>query len=622
MARMYPDDIEGYEAASEGEKRIFRFLREAARPHKEFICWYEPPIGSAGMEPDFILYSRKLGILVMEVKDWTFQQIVSYNPHQFTVLVSGREEKTTNPDKQAKGYVHTLRKRLQEFPEFCSQDPRHKDHLKIPIGRSVAFPNISRDEYAQSNFKWLIESERILLKDDLNASGEILRDTSGRTFQERIARDFPFRYKGLTEHEEKTLCFTIWPESKIDLPPRQGAGKARFQREVLALDEAQARLALRLGPGHQIIKGPPGSGKTLVLAHRCWQLYRYRPAFKRILLVCFNIALVSYLKRLIQEKGLGISRNGIQVCHYYELCSQVIGESVHYENEEPEYYDLVTQEALDKARKGHCRVSSFDAILVDEAQDFNDDMLKVLLTLLRPGGDLVISLDSCQDIYMRRPSWKSLGIRASGRTHYLKKVYRNTAEIHDFTQCFIGQQPVPERQLALLPYDFAFHGEPPLVHRFQGTEEAEDFLIRDLHKSIQEAEYKRSEIAIIYDDKVYGPSRFAYDNRALPMRLLKSLEVSGIPATWVSQDVRAKVMYDVTTDRVSLISVHSSKGLDFDLVYLIGLDHIQPIADMQEALVSLVYVAMTRAKYRLVIPYVEETELIRRMKNCLSKRER
>jgi superfamily I DNA/RNA helicase len=334
--------------------------------------------------------------------------------------------------------------------------------------------------------------------------------------------------------------------------------------------------------------------------------------------VCFNIALVSYLKRLIQEKGLGIGRNGIQVCHYYELCSQIIGEPVHYENEEPDYYDLVTQEALDKARIGHCGVSPFDAILVDEAQDFNDDMLKVLLALLRPGGDLVISLDSYQDIYMRRPSWKSLGIRAGGRTHYLKKVYRNTAEIHDFTQRFIGQQPAPERQLALLPYDFAFHGEPPLVHRFQSTEEAEDFLITDLHKSIQEAEYKRSEIAIIYDDKVYGPSRFAYDNRALPMRLLRSLEVSGIPATWVSQDVRAKEMYDVATDRVSLISIHSSKGLDFNLVYLIGLDHIQPTGDMKGALVSLVYVAMTRAKYRLVIPYVEETELVRRMKNCLS----
>jgi ATP-dependent exoDNAse (exonuclease V) beta subunit len=38
-------------------------------------------------------------------------------------------------------------------------------------------------------------------------------------------------------------------------------------------------------------------------------------------------------------------------------------------------------------------------------------------------------------------------------------------------------------------------------------------------------------------------------------------------------------------------------------------------------MVSLVYVAMTRAKYRLVIPYVQETELIGRMKKCVLRRE-
>jgi hypothetical protein len=617
MARMYPDDIEDYEEATDGEKRVFRFLREAARPDKEFICWYEPPIGSTGKEPDFILYGKKLGILVLEVKDWTAQQIVSYNPHQFTILVSDKPEKKTNPDRQAKGYVDSLIERLQAVPEFCSPDPRYEGYVKIPIGRIVVFPNISRDDYAHSNFKWFIESERTLFKEDLDAAGEILRDASGHTFQKRIAGAFPFRYQGLTNHEEETLCSIIWPEGKIDLPPRQGAGKARFQREVLALDEAQARLALRLGPGHQIIKGPPGSGKTLVLAHRCCQLCKYHPRCKKILLVCFNIALVSYLKRLIQEKGLGFQKNGIEVCHYYELCSQVIGESVHYENEEPDYYDLVTQEALEKARGGECGVGRFDAILVDEAQDFNNEMLKVLLALLRPGGDMVISLDSYQELYMRRPSWKSLGIKAGGRTHYLKTAYRNTVEIHDLTQCFIGQKPAAERQLAMLPYEFAFHGDPPFLQRFQSAEDLEEFLIRDLNEAIHEQEYKRSEIAIIYDDKVYGPSRFAYDNRTLPMRILKRLEVSGIPATWVSQDVRAKEMYDVTTDRVSLISIHSSKGLDFDLVYLIGIDHIHPTEATKEALVSLVYVAMTRAKYRLVIPYVEETELIRRIKECL-----
>jgi len=45
---MHPDDIEDYDEATEGEKRVFRFLKEAARPHKDFTCWYEPPIGSSG----------------------------------------------------------------------------------------------------------------------------------------------------------------------------------------------------------------------------------------------------------------------------------------------------------------------------------------------------------------------------------------------------------------------------------------------------------------------------------------------------------------------------------------------------------------------------------------------
>ncbi|MBW1717057.1 MAG: NERD domain-containing protein [Deltaproteobacteria bacterium] len=619
MARMYPDDIEDYEEATDGEKRVFRFLKEGARPHKDFVCWYEPQIGSSGKEPDFILFSKKLGLLVLEVKDWTSKQITAYNPHQFTILISGKPEKKTNPDRQAKSYVNALKRKLRECPELLSSDPEFEGQLKIPIGRIVVFPNISRDEYAESNFRWFIESERSLFKDDLAAAGKILSDTSGRKFQERIAGTLPFRFRGLTEKEEAKLSFAIWPESRIDLPLRQGAGKVRVQREVLALDEEQARLALHLGSGHKVIKGPPGSGKTLVLVDCCCQLHRYHPECKRILLVCFNIALVSYLKRLIQEKGLGTGTSGIEVCHYYELCSQVLEKPLHYENEESEYYEFVTQEVLCKVQRGECCVGPFDAILVDEGQDFNNDMLKVLLSLLRPGGDMVISLDSHQDLYMRRPSWKSLGIKASGRTHYLRKVYRTTAEIHNFTQCLIGQQPIPETHLARLPYDFAFHGEPPSILRFQSAEDVEDFLIQDLSQSIREGEYKRSEIAIIYDDKVYGQSRFAYDNRALPMHLLKRLGVSGIPATWVSQDVRAKEMFDVTTDRVSLISIHSSKGLDFDLVYVIGIDHIHTTDPARGGLVALVYVAMTRAKYRLVIPYVEETELIRKMKGCLPR---
>jgi superfamily I DNA/RNA helicase len=197
--------------------------------------------------------------------------------------------------------------------------------------------------------------------------------------------------------------------------------------------------------------------------------------------------------------------------------------------------------------------------------------------------------------------------------------FPTTAEIFDFTQRFIGEKPNTEKQLALLPYDFAFHGSRPELHRFKNHEELNDFLIKDLNECISVGEYKRSEIAIIYDDKVYGADSFAYDNRSLPVHILKKVEISGIPVNWVSQDVRSKELYDITTDRVSLISIHSSKGLDFELVYLVGIGHIRATVATKDALISLVYVAMTRAKYRLVIPYVEETEIIERLKNCLSR---
>ena len=620
MALMYPEDIENYEAATEGEKRVFRFLKEAAKPHKDYVCWYEPPIGSEGKEPDFILFSKSLGLLVLEVKDWTSRQIVSYNPHTFTIRTKEKKEKRTNPERQAKGYVNTLKEKLKEFPEFLSDDPRYRGNLRIPIGRMVVFPNISKEEYANSDIKWFLESERLLSSDDLDAAGEFLCDSSGRKFRERISRVFPFPFQGLTPKEVDKLNFIIWPEGQIDPPPRAGSGKTRFQREVLALDESQARVALRLGKGHQIIKGPPGSGKTLVLIHRCCHLFKYHPKTKRILLVCYNIALEGYLKRLIQEKGLGIGEKGIEVCHFYELCSRILGEPVHYENEDSEYYDLVTQEALEDLKNGKSGIDPFDAILIDEGQDFQEEMLMVLLELLKPEGDLVIGLDSYQDLYRRKFSWKSVGIRASGRTKHLKTVYRNTVEIFDSTQRFIGETPGMGGQASILPFDFAFHGELPEFHQFTDLEEIQDFLIDDLKRCIASEDYKRSEIAIIYDDKIYGPSKFTYDNRALPMRILTKLDTSGIPAFWVSQDARSKEMYDITTDRVSLISVHSSKGLDFDLVYLIGIDHISLTEGTKEALNSLVYVAMTRAKYRLVIPYTEETELIKRVKRCSLKR--
>ena len=186
MARMHPEDIEDLENATTGERTVFRFLREAARPDSDFIGWYEPAIGEQGREPDFVLFGNQHGLLVLEVKDWLIDQIEEADSHNFKIWIGGREENKTNPDKQARGYVHELMDVLKEYPEFQSGPGDHQGQLKIPIGRMVVFPNISRKDYLEHGLDQVIPPERVLFQDDLTNEGEIRRDPSGEKFQGRV----------------------------------------------------------------------------------------------------------------------------------------------------------------------------------------------------------------------------------------------------------------------------------------------------------------------------------------------------------------------------------------------------------------------------------------------------
>ncbi|MBW2031055.1 MAG: ATP-binding domain-containing protein [Deltaproteobacteria bacterium] len=619
MARMYPEDIDRLPEMTEAERTVFRFLRDAARPDEEYICWYRPQIGTPDKGPDFVLFGTKLGLLALEVRDWNIHDILSHTPTHFKIRTGETTKTVDNPDKKARECVRTLVELLEEEPAATSQPQFLADGARIPVGRMVAFPNIRNHEYADRGLRWIIPPERALLRDDVMVGGEILQDKTGSAFFDRVSSCMPFKLENLSSSATDSLRDRIWRDTQIEIPMRKGAGKVRFQGQVRAFDEAQARMARRLGPGHWIIKGPPGSGKTLVLVHRCCQVHKYDAKKEKILFVCFNIALASYIRKLIREKGVDPLRERTHVLHFYDLCSKVLQKPIHYENEGSDYYEGVVKESLGRVSRGRSPFGPFDVIFVDEGQDFGKEMMKILLGLLRLGGDLLIALDSYQDLYGTKVSWKSLGVNAAGRTRVLDKVYRNTVEISQFTQRFIGNEPEECHQFSLLPQDHAIRGDIPEMRQFADNEAIEDFLVTDIAESTDKEEYKGSEIAIIYDDKIYTPDGFTYDNRALPMRIRDKLQAHGIPFYWVSQDARAKEMYDITADRVSLISIHSSKGLDFDLVYLVGIDRIRPTYRTRKPLLNLVYVAMTRAKYRLVIPYVKETEFIRRIKECLSE---
>ena len=73
------------------------------------------------------------------------------------------------------------------------------------------------------------------------------------------------------------------------------------------------------------------------------------------------------------EKKVPLGENGVEVLHFFELCATLLGESVTCENEETAYYDMVIEETL---RKATDFTQKYDAVLVDEGQDFSDDMYR------------------------------------------------------------------------------------------------------------------------------------------------------------------------------------------------------------------------------------------------------
>ena len=78
------------------------------------------------------------------------------------------------------------------------------------------------------------------------------------------------------------------------------------------------------------------------------------------------------------------------------------------------------------------------------------------------------------------------------------------------------------------------------------------------------------------------------------------LDRAGIPTlAIVGKD--SKAAYNPGKPLVTVLTIHSSKGLEFDTVVLAGIDKIQFVAEELVDQVRLLYVGMTRAKSQLLI---------------------
>lgn len=231
--------------------------------------------------------------------------------------------------------------------------------------------------------------------------------------------------------------------------------------------------------------------------------------------------------------------------------------------------------------EGAITPDGFDAVLVDEAQDFAPSWFSVIKQLVNPEtGVLFLTDDPSQSIF-RRFSWREKGVEVVGRTRWLRVPYRNTREIYEAAYEVIKDDPVLQQELterdgALVPDLTSQHlrrGPRPELRQFRSTDDEATFIGSQVAWLMQTAGYDAREIAVLSRRRTGGVNRLKHALRGTGIRVE---------------------------------SYRKLKGLEFEVVFLTALESFfgSGMESSEQRLSSerrVVYMAMTRARERLYL---------------------
>lgn len=198
----------------------------------------------------------------------------------------------------------------------------------------------------------------------------------------------------------------------------RGSRLKQLEDSIANLDNLQGRAVIETVNGIQRIRGLAGSGKTIILALKAAYLHAQHPEWK-IAVTFHTRALKGQFRRLINTFFIeqtneepdwsqlhiisswgapgGAERNGI----YYSYCQHAATQYFDLKGAKEQFgqgneFQGVCERALSESAEKIEPV--YDAILVDEAQDFSPAFLKICYQLLTESKRLVYAYDELQNL--------------------------------------------------------------------------------------------------------------------------------------------------------------------------------------------------------------------------------
>lgn len=581
-------------------ERLKDFLEENA------VVWHNLPVGPQSRHPDFIIVHPANGLLVLEVKDWRLESIVSADKTKVELLTSRGIVREISPLEQARKYTFDVVRTLERDGQLLfPAGHRLMGRPILPFGFGAVFTNITRKQFDQTNLKEVFAEHLCMFKDEMTegADPEEFRSGLWRMVHPRLGEP-------LSMPQFDRLRALLFPEIRIRqiaLPLDEPVAPDPSERTLAVMDMHQEQIARSLGEGHRIIRGVAGSGKTLILAFRAE--YLARAATKPVLILCYANGIAGRLEDAMRNRGV---EDRVQVLTFHAWCYRMLrtyGIAVPSEREYPDSAKRLAasvSEVMKAVDQGHIPAEQYDAVLIDEAHDFEPQWLALAARMVNPRTKaLMVVYDDIQAIYKgrERPVWKQLGIEATGRTTVLKVNYRNTAQIVAFARRFASDvigapgTTAGDEHAILLPEDAGRQGLEPDVRRCVSID-AEAHCVAEWFLDRKKAGYEWSQMACLYPEHWIGG------------RVAQILARHDAPID-VAKDNRNRV----STKQVAVrfLSMHSAKGLEFPCVAIAGLGFLGRHGETVEECVRLTYVGVARATHEALLTYSSESALVQRL---------
>ena len=462
MAKLYPERLPESilsDPKRNAEKKVFEALSGLGSSFVVFysVAWQARKDGwTRDGEADFVIAHPDYGVLVLEVKGGG----VAYDATmgQWTTTDRYGESFAIDPVEQARKSHYTLLDKLKDLSEWDS-------NRFLTIGHAVCFPDV------------VVENR--LLKLDLPR--DIVVDHNDlKNIEETISKIFEHwaeksRRAPLGRDRLPIVESLLARSFKMTTP--LGVELDTEDKKLIELTEQQFKLLSMLGSRRRaLIAGCAGSGKTMLAVEKARQLNEQ--GF-HVLLTCFNSALAEDLAKRLPD---------VTVLHFHGLCREVAkdtGFAIQSIKNEQEYYDVVLPEMLMKAVDETGPL--FDAIIVDEGQDFKETYWIALASLLKEKeGIFYVFYDDNQNLYGGAASLKGI---VDEEPFLLPENCRNTKSIHNVVNSFYSGST---RIICNGPV-----GRVPELHSYRDSAEMVKGIQSILYKLINEEHIPAEDIVIL-----------------------------------------------------------------------------------------------------------------------------